>query len=626
MKLLSLLAVGCVSGVAVGQGPTPTPAPMTDAELKDYIRQNYTKTEYRIPMRDGTKLFTNVYAPKDDSKTHPMLLVRTPYSVGPYGADNYADRLRPGQAFVKAGYIFVNQDVRGRWNSEGEFVNMRPYKPKKGPKEFDETSDTYDTVEWLLKNVPNHNGKVGQTGISYPGFYTVCGMIDAHPAMVAVSPQAPVTDWFVGDDFHHNGCLFLPHCFNFMANFGKPRPEPTTKSPYLRFDHETPDGYQFFLDLGPVSNADKKYYKGEVAFWNEVMAHPNRDEFWKSKNIRQHIKNIKPAVMTVGGWFDAENLFGALETFKAVERTGVPKGGNTLVMGPWSHGQWSRGAGTELGDLRFHVKTGEYFRDKLELPFFEHHLKGVGDLKLPKAVVFEMGTNRWRKFDTWPPKESKPTDLYLTGGRLLDSLKPMKYTPDEFVSDPAKPVPHRSDIQINMTGDYMTTDQRHCARRPDVLVYTGEALKEDVTVAGTIEVELHVSTTGTDADWVVKLIDVYPADFPDPDPNPQGVKMGGYQQLVRGEPFRGKFRNGFDKPEPFKPGEVAVVKFAMPDTLHTFRAGHRIMVQVHSTWFPLMDRNPQKYCDINTAKLEDFTKQTHKVHAPSKVTVRVMTK
>jgi len=621
MKLLLpfLLLIG-FSGVAAGQ------ARMNDAELKDHIKQNYTKTEYRIPMRDGTKLFTTVYAPKDDTKTYPVLLVRTPYSVGPYGADKYPDRLRPSQGFVKAGYIFVYQDVRGRWMSEGEFVNMRPYKPKKGPKEFDETSDTYDTIEWLLKNVRNHNGKVGQTGISYPGFYTVCGMIDAHPALAAASPQAPVTDWFVGDDFHHNGCLFLPHCFNFMANFGKPRPEPTTKYPYLKFEHETPDGYQFFLDMGPVSNADKKYYKGEVKFWNEVMAHPNRDEFWKSRNIRQHIKNIKPAVMTVGGWFDAENLFGALETFKAVERTGAPKGGNTLVMGPWDHGGWSRGSGTELGDLKFHVKTAEYYRDNIELPFFEHHLKGVGDPKLPKAVVFETGRNQWRKFDAWPPKESKPTALYMTGGRLTESLKPAEYAPDEFVSDPAKPVPHRSDIQINMTGDYMTTDQRHCARRPDVLVYTGEVLTSDVTIAGAIEVELHVSTTGTDADWVVKLIDVYPNDFPDPDPNPKGVKMGGYQQLVRGEPFRGKFRNGFDKPEPFKPGEVATVKFTMPDTLHTFRAGHRIMAQVHSTWFPLVDRNPQKYCDINTAKPEDFTKQTHKVHSPSAVTVRVLGK
>lgn len=632
MRRVLSLVVFASAGVLFAQTLPPSivvqlPKPDTDAELKQLVKTNYTKTEYRIPMRDGTKLFTTVYAPKDDSKTYPILLIRTPYSVGPYGADKYPERLRPSEGFAKAGYIFVYQDVRGRWMSEGDFVNMRPHNPKKQGKEFDESSDTYDTVDWLLKNVPNNNGKVGQTGISYPGFYTVCGMVDAHPAMVAVSPQAPVTDWFIGDDFHHNGCLFLPHCFNFMANFGKPRPEPVAKSPYLPFDHGTPDGYQFFLDLGPLSNVERKYYKGEVAFWNEVMDHPNYDDFWKGKNIRQHIKGTKPAVMTVGGWFDAENLFGALETFKAVERTGAPKSGNTLVMGPWAHGQWSRGPGDELGDLRFHAKTGEYFREKVELPFFEYHLKGLGENKLPKALVFETGRNQWRKFDAWPPKAAEPTSLYLVNGALAAAPPKGAITPMEFVSDPAKPVPHRGDINIGMTGDYMTTDQRHCARRPDVLVYQGEVLTEDVTIAGPIEVELIVSTTGTDADWVVKLIDAYPTDFPDPDPNPKGVKMGGYQQLVRGEPFRGRFRNGFEKPEAFKPGEVTSVKFTMPDTLHTFRAGHRIMVQVHSTWFPLVDRNPQSFvANINDAKPEDFKKQTHTVHPPSKVTIRVMGK
>lgn len=626
------LVVLASAGVLFAQTPpipsvvVQFPKPDADAELKQLVKEKYTKTEFRIPMRDGTKLFTTVYAPKDDSKTYPILLIRTPYSVSPYGADKYPDRLRPSEGFLKAGYIFAYQDVRGRWMSEGDFVNMRPHNPKKQGKEFDESSDTYDTVDWLLKNVPNHNGKVGQTGISYPGFYTVCGMIDAHPAMVAVSPQAPVTDWFVGDDFHHNGCLFLPHCFNFMANFGKPRPEPTAKFGYLPFDHGTPDGYQFFLDLGPLSNVERQYYKGEVAFWNEVMAHPNYDDFWKGKNVRQHIKGIKPAVMTVGGWFDAENLFGALETFKAVERTGPPKGGNTLVMGPWAHGQWSRGPGDELGDLRFQAKTGEFFREKVELPFFEYHLKGEGENKLPKALVFETGRNQWRKFDTWPPKDAKPTEMYLEGGKLAAG-SPTALISDSFVSDPAKPVPHRGDINIGMTGDYMTTDQRHCARRPDVLVYQGEVLTEDVTIAGPIEVELHVSTTGTDADWVVKLIDVYPGDFPDPDPNPKGVKMGGYQQLVRGEPFRGRFRNGFEKPVAFEPGKTTTVKFTMPDVLHTFRAGHRIMVQVHSTWFPLADRNPQTFLEnINNAKPEDFKKQTHTVFSTSSVTVRVLGK
>lgn len=604
------------------------------AQGTDYVKANYTKYEYRVPMRDGKQLFTAVYVPKDDSKTYPMLLIRTPYSVGPYGVDKYPERFRPNEQFAKEGYIFVYQDVRGRWMSEGEYVNVRPINPKKSAKDTDESTDTYDTIEWLLKNVKGHNGKVGQTGISYPGFYTVCGMIDAHPALVAASPQAPVTDWFVGDDFHHNGCLFLPHCFNFMANFGKPRPEPTSKYPYLPFEHGTPDGYKFFLDMGPLANADKKYFKGEVAFWNEVMKHGSYDEFWQSKNVRARIKDTKPAVMTVGGWFDAENLFGALETFKKVEATGVPKGGNTLVMGPWVHGGWSRGDGDHLGDVSFNAKTGEFYREKIELPFFEYHLKGKGTLAHPKAWVFETGTNVWRKFDAWPPKESKPTAFLLRHGGGLGAPPDGTSSTfsfngiDEFVSDPAKPVPYLNKTGIGMAQEYMTADQRFAAQRPDVLVYQTPVLDKDTTIAGEIEVELFVSTTGTDADWVVKLIDVYPDDFPDPNPNPTGVRMGGYQQLIRGEPFRGKFRNSFEKPEPFEPGKVTKVKFTMPDTLHTFRPGHRIMIQVQSTWFPLVDRNPQTFCDIYSAKESDFKKQTHRVHRStehvSKVTVRVM--
>jgi hypothetical protein len=604
-----------------------------DRKPDEPLKARYTKYEYQIPMRDGIKLFTSVYVPKDDSQQYPILLTRTPYSVGPYGVDKYSERSM--NAFEKAGYIFVRQDVRGRWMSEGEFDNMRAHIPNKTSKQFDESSDTYDTIEWLLKNLPNHNGKVGQMGISYPGFYTVCGMIDAHPALVAVSPQAPVTDWFVGDDFHHNGCLFLPHCFNFMANFGKPRPEPTKKSQSMPFDHGTPDGYKFFLEMGPLANANKLHLKGEIAFWNEVMKHGTYDEFWKSRNLRAHIKDTKPAVMTVGGWFDAENLFGALETFKKVEATGVPKGGNTLVMGPWVHGGWAGGDGDRLGDVRFHSKTAEYYREQIELPFFEHHLKGKRPLNLPKAWVFETGTNVWRKYDAWPPKDAKPTEFRLSAGGKLVRDGAAADTNDEFVSDPAKPVPYISKTAIGMMQEYMTADQRFAATRPDVLVYQTPVLDKDTTVAGSIEVELSVATTGTDADWVVKLIDVYPDDAPDNEepttepgrrPRPADVRMGGYQQLVRGEPFRGKFRNSFEKPEAFKPGERTTVKFAMPDTLHTFRPGHRMMIQVQSSWFPLVDRNPQTFCDIYTAKETDFKKQTHTVFHSSKIGVRVLEK
>lgn len=604
-----------------------------DAESEP-LKARYTKYEHKIPMRDGTRLFTTVYVPKDDRQPYPILLTRTPYSVGPYGVDRYPETLRPGKAYADAGYIFVQQDVRGRWMSEGEFVNMRPHIPNKTGQQVDESSDTYDTIEWLLKNVPNHNGKVGITGISYPGFYTVCGMIDAHPAVAAVSPQAPVTDWFVGDDFHHNGALFLPHCFNFMANFGRPRPGPIKKSQAVPFDHGTPDGYKFFLELGPLPNADQLHLKGEVAFWNEVMNHGTYDEFWQSRNIRAHIKNVRPAVMTVGGWFDAENLFGALETFKKVEANGAPAGGNTLVMGPWVHGGWARGDGDQLGDVNFNSKTSELYREQIEFPFFEYHLKGKGELRHPKAWVFETGTNVWRKFDAWPPREAKRVFFQLhSGGKLARDGSPAD-SGDEFVSDPAKPVPFINKIGTGMFREYMTADQRFAATRPDVLVYQTPVLDEDLTVAGPIEVELDVSTTGTDADWVVKLIDVYPDDYPDAEqpvpadrsarPAPPEARMGGYQQLVRGEPFRGKFRNSFEKPEAFRPGERAKVKFAMPDVLHTFRPGHRIMIQVQSTWFPLVDRNPQTFVDIYTAKESDFRKQTHTVFHSSRVNMSII--
>lgn len=600
---------------------------------KEAVLAGYTKYEYRIPMRDGVKLFTSVYVPKDDSKPYPFLMMRTPYTVGPYGIDKYKDNLGPSGLFGKEGYIFVYQDVRGRWMSEGEFINMRPHNSKKGPKDFDESTDTYDTIDWLLKNVKGHNGKVGQWGISYPGFYSAAGMIDAHPALKAVSPQAPINDWFVGDDFHHNGVLFLPHCFNFMANFGKPRPEPTTKFGYLPFEHGTPDGYDFFLKMGPLYNADKKYLKGNVAFWNDAMAHGTYDEFWQARNLRPHLKNIKPAVLTVGGWFDAENLFGALETYKNVEKQSPDNPANTIVMGPWVHGGWSGGDGDKLGDTKFNAKTAHYYREQIEFPFFEFHLKGKGNWKAPEAWMFETGTNVWRKYDAWPPKGSESTTLYFQANEKLTGTKPNSENPttnefDEFVSDPNKPVPYYDKTNIGMAKEYMVADQRFAAQRPDVLVYQTGPLTDDLTIAGAIEVKLYVSTTGTDADWVVKLIDVYPDDYPDPDPNPTGVKMGGYQQMLRGDIFRGKFRNSFEKPEPFEPGKPTLVKFVMPDVCHCFRTGHKIMVQVQSTWFPLADRNPQTFCDIYNCKESDFKKATHRVYRAgemaSGVTVRVV--
>jgi putative CocE/NonD family hydrolase len=610
-----LSRAGCLAILFAALG-IATP-PTARAQGHEYIVSHYTKYEYRIPMRDGTKLFTAVYVPKDESERYPILLTRTPYSVQPYGADKYKNDLGPSSLFSREGYIFAYQDVRGRWMSEGDFVNMRPYKPiKEGAQDFDESTDAFDTIDWLTKHVENHNGKVGMWGISYPGFYTAAGMIDAHPALKAASPQAPVTDWFVGDDWHHNGALFLPHAFNFMASFGHPRPEPTKKFSHP-FDHETPDGYQFFLRMGPLPNANAKYFKDDVAFWNEMMRHGTYDAFWKARNLRQHLKDIRPAVMTVGGWFDAENLFGALETYKNVEARSSGAT-NMLVMGPWNHGGWGRGEGASLGPVQFNSKTAEFYRESIEFPFFQYHLKGKGESKFPEAWLFQTGTNQWERLAQWPPRGAQAKSLYLQRNGRLSFDPPQESdsetTFDEYVSDPSKPVPFLSSIAINMAIEYMVDDQRQAARRPDVLVYQTDELAEDVSVAGPLQAELFVATSGTDSDWVVKLIDVYPDDFPDPDPNPKGVRMGGYQQLVRGDVMRGKFRQSYERPEPFEPGKPTPVNFTLPDIDHTFRSGHRIMVQVQSSWFPLVDRNPQTFVDIYSAKEGDFQKAAQRVY------------
>lgn len=580
---------------------------------RDYVRAHYTKHEYMVPMRDGVRLFTSVYIPKDTSRTYPILMMRTPYSVAPYGVDQYRERLGPSERLAREGYIFVYQDVRGRYMSEGEFVNVRPHKPvKSGPRDTDESTDTYDTIEWLLKHVPHHNGRVGLWGISYPGFYAAAGMIDAHPALKAVSPQAPIADWFIGDDFHHNGAFFLPHAFGFLAIFGKPRPGPTTRGGQP-FEYGTPDGYKFYLQLGSLANVNTRYFHNEIPFWNELMEHGTYDEFWKARNLRPHLKNIRPAVMTVGGWFDAEDLFGALKVYESVEKQS-PGAYNILVMGPWSHGGWSRSDGDRLGPVSFGSKTAEFYRENIEAVFFNAFLKQGTPPDLPEAYVFETGTNQWRRYDTWPPKGTVERSLFLCEGGQVTFQPCRSEGFDEYVSDPARPVPFINSIAIGMTSDYMIQDQRFAATRPDVLVYQSEPLEADLIAAGPVTASLWVSTTGTDSDWIVKLIDVYPDDYPDPVPNPADVRMGGYQQLVRGEPMRGKFRNSFEKPEPFKPGEPARVEFTMPDINHAFRRGHRIMVQIQSTWFPLVDRNPQKFVDIYHARDEDFQRATQRVY------------
>jgi putative CocE/NonD family hydrolase len=592
------------------------------------IQATYSKQEYSIAMRDGKKLFTSIYTPKDTSRSWPIMLTRTPYSVSPYGAEKYKTALGPSPLFSKEGFIFVYQDVRGRYMSEGEFVNVTPHRPQKSkPEEIDESTDTYDTIDWLVKNIPGNNGKVGMWGISYPGFYTAAGMIDAHPALKAASPQAPVSDWFVGDDFHHNGALYLAHAFRFFDRFGHPRPAPTLPGPAPK--QNLTEAYQYFLDLGPLADMETKYFKGDVAFWSEMMRHPNYDDYWKARNIRPHLRKIRPAVMTVGGWFDAEDLFGALKVYEAVE-TQSPGATNIVVMGPWYHGQWAQGDGDFLGHVRFGAKTSVFYREEIEFPFFCHYLKDREAPKLAEATMFMTGSNEWRKFDAWPPKEVTKKALYFHGGGKLSFEPPIAGKPayDEYESDPAKPVPYISGQATGMTREHMVDDQRFAATRPDVLVYQTEPLAEEVAIAGPIVPSLRVSTTGTDSDWVVKLIDVYPDDTPDPSPAVPGVKMGGFQQLLRGECFRGRFRNSYEKPEPFEPGKVEKVEYVMPDALHMFRKGHRIMVQVQSSWFPLVDRNPQKFVDIYRATSADFQKATQRVYrsadAPSSVGIQIL--
>ena len=584
------------------------------AQGVEFVRANYLKYDFQIPMRDGKKLFTSVYVPKNQSERWPILLQRTPYGVVPYGKDAYPETLGPSAKFARDNYIFAYQDVRGRNLSEGEFQNMRPeLDGKRGPMDVDESSDAFDTIDWLVRSIPNNNGRVGLWGVSYPGFYAAAGLIHAHPALKCVSPQAPIADWFIGDDFHHNGALYLPHAFRFFGVFGRPRPEPAVQSATPPADPNWVDAYTFFLRLGPLANVNEQYFKNDIAFWNDIVRHPNYDEFWQARNLRPHLRDIKPAVLNVGGWFDAENLFGTLGVYRSIE-TQSPGAANTLVMGPWYHGAWSLGEGEGLGDIRFSSKTGEFYRDNIEFPFFSHYLKGRGNPKLPEAYVFETGRNVWHKEDAWPPRNARPVSLYFHADGKLSFDAPPDDAFDEYVSDPSKPVPYISGQAPGMKPEYMIGDQRFAATRPDVLVYETDPLPSDITVAGPLTPSLFVSTSGTDSDFVVKLIDVYPDDTPDNDPNPAGVRMGGYEQLVRGEPMRGRFRKSYENPQPFVPGDVDKVEYTMPDVYHTFRRGHRIMVQVQSSWFPLVDRNPQTFVDIYTAKASDFQKVTERVY------------
>lgn len=588
-----------------------------------WVRENYYKIERMIPMRDGSKLFTAIYIPKDTTKQHPMLIRRTPYSVAPYGENNFPESFWNSyyRLYMREQYIMVMQDVRGRYMSEGSFVDVRPFNPNKSGNQIDEASDTYDAVDWLVKNVPYNNGRVGVFGISYPGFYSTMAALSQHPAVKAVSPQAPVTDWFHGDDFHHNGTFMLMDAFAFYSGFGKPRPQPTMQGS-RGYAIPGADNYAFYLKTGALKNF-AKLVGDSVQFWKDLYAHPNLDEWWKARNTRNFIQYIPSTTNTlvVGGLFDAEDCFGAWNLYKAIEQKA--KNNNKLVMGPWFHGQWGgRGDGSYIGNVRFGSKTSEWYENNIEVPFFNCYLKGEGNsAKIAEATVFFSGENNWHQLPQWPPAAAQTKNLYLQPNGQLGWSKPAangSFT--QYTSDPNNPVPYTEDVHLSRTREYMTDDQRFASRRPDVLVFQTDILNDDVTLAGPLYADLFTAISTTDADFVVKLIDVFPDTFTYKTPSPTGVNypMQGYQMLVRGEIMRGKFRKSFENPVPFTPGKVEEVKFYLPDVAHTFKKGHRIMVQVQGSWFPLVDRNPQKFINIYKADDSDFQKADIKIYHDAK--------
>jgi uncharacterized protein len=588
-----------------------------------WFRDKYYKIEKAVSMRDGIRLFTCVYLPKDSTEKHPVLMERTPYNCAPYGPDNYKPLYNTYlMGYLKQGYIIVLQDVRGRWMSEGKFVDVRPFIKNKKPSDIDESTDAYDAIDWLVKNIPGNNGRVGILGTSYPGFYAGMAAASGHPALKAVSPQAPVTDWFIGDDFHHNGAFFYMDGFDFYVagGFGIPHSHPVQNQTAMPDPYTSKDNYQFYLNLGADKNL-LKFTGDSIAFFRELYDHPNYDAWWKARNARVAQYDIKPAILVVGGLFDAEDCFGAWNLYKAV-RTQSGHTDAKLVMGPWYHGQWGSKDGTHLGNINFGANTATDYQQEIEIPFFNFYLKGEKATDISRATVFFTGENKWRHFDSWPPAEAKDEKIYLGEGNVLSALTPAKdQSYDEYISDPFHPVPYTQDVHFNRTRNYMTDDQRFASRRPDVLTYQSAVLQEDFTIGGPVTAELFTAISTTDADFVVKLIDVFPDSgsfdrvdiYTEKDPEKK-YPMGGYQMLVRGDIFRGKFRNSFEKPEPFVPGKIETVKFTMPDAAHTFRKGHRVMVQIQSSWFPLSDRNPQKFTDIYTCDSGDFQKSTIRLY------------
>jgi uncharacterized protein len=620
MRIASLarLAFGPLVACLLAPGAARSQAQPFDA------RQAYTKASFYIPMRDGVRLYTVIYSPRDGSQRYPILMTRTPYGVGPYGADAY--NLGGPDSMAREGYIFVRQDVRGRYMSEGKFVEVRPEEAPATGKRADESTDTYDTIDWLVKSVPNNNGRVGVWGISYPGFYAAAAGIHSHPALRAISPQAPVSDWFIGDDDHHNGALFLMDFVGFYNGFGQERPDnlPTTRYPGAAPLPIT-DAYKFYLDLGPLKNVDAKYWHGRVEHWNDVVAHPDYDAWWKARALPAHLKRVKCATLFVGGWYDAEDMYGPFADFKAIERLdpGTP---NSIVIGPWSHGGWSRGVFDHFGGEEFGQRTGDWYRENVFKPFFDFYLKDKGSWKQPTATVFATGSNAWWEFDEWPPRSVSPVVFYLGANHVLTrdaSPAPSAAGFAEYVSDPANPVPYIAESLAGRKNEYLNDDQRFVSTRPDVATWESSPLDADLTAAGPISVDLVASTSGTDSDFVVKVIDVIPATGSAADA--VGGGTADVQRLVRADVMRARYRDSYSAPKPMTPNKPTHVAFQLRDVCHTFPKGHRIMVQVQSSWFPLVDRSPQSFVNIYTADASDFHKATERIYYGSRIVLPQLT-
>jgi len=594
------------------------------------VKSNYDKKEVYIPMRDGVKLYTAIYTPKDISKEkkYPMLMQRTCYSIAPYGEDNYKKSLGPSSFLEKDKYIFIYQDVRGRYMSEGVFTNMTPQVEHKTKKDIDESTDTYDTVDWLIKNIKNNNGKVGQYGTSYPGFYTAVGTIANHPALVASSPQAPISDFFF-DDFHHNGAFVMGY-FRTFPVFGIQKTKAEDKAWYMdQFIKPTSkDGSIFYNELGTVKEATDKYYKDNF-FMQEIVNHPSYDTFWQTRNLLPHLKGINHAVMTVGGWFDAEDLAGPLNIYKTIEKNN-PKAKNTIVMGPFSHGAWGKETGKHFhNDIYFGDSIATFYQRNIEYKFFTHYLKGNSKnaVDLPEAYMFDTGRKIWNEFTNWPPKNSSKLNFYFRSNGKLATEKSQSHSFSEYYSDPNNPVPssiNYAEYNGFTPRNYMSEDQRFALNRPDVVSFTTDYLTEDITLAGEIMAKLKIASTSSDVDFIVKLIDIYPADEPQNEDKPT-VIYANYHQMVRSEVMPARFRNSFEKPEALTPNELTEVNFRLQDVLHTFKKGHKIQIQIQSTWYPMIAVNPQKFLDNQyLAKKEDYTKAFIKIFNDSHIEVEIL--